>query len=120
MHHLDYDSKWEEGFAYARIPTPKTNFGCGGGVGIIRKEVWVNEKGEVVRHNRAFFLPHLFGLDNGRVLRFDNAHVVYERHYMGKATPTVFKDSPATAESFYREVGELRRSYEDQGFLRRI
>ena len=98
----------------------ENEFWLRGGVGIIREEVWVNEKGEVVRHNRAFFLPHLFGLDNGRVLRFDNAHVVYERHYMGKATPTVFKDYPATAESFYREVGELRRSYEDQGFLRRI
>jgi hypothetical protein len=51
--------------------------------------------------------------DNGRVLGFDNAHGVHERHYMGKVTPTVFKDYPATAERFYREVEQLRRSYED-------
>ena len=91
----------------------ENEFWCGGGVGIVREEVWVNAKGEVVRYNLAFLLPHLFAGDHGRVLGFDNAHGVHERHYMGKATPVVFKDYPATAERFYREVGELRRSYED-------
>jgi hypothetical protein len=104
----------------------ENEFWCGGGVGIVREEVWVNAKGDVVRYNLAFLakgdvvrynlaflLPHLFGRDHGRVLGFDNAHGVHERHYMGKAEPVVFKDYPATAERFYKEVSELRRSYED-------
>jgi hypothetical protein len=91
----------------------ENEFWCGGGVGIVREEVWVNAKGDVVRYNLAFLLPHLFGHDHGRVLGFDNAHGVHERHYMGKAEPVVFKDYPATAERFYREVSEFRRSYED-------
>ncbi len=91
----------------------ENEFWCGGGVGIVREEVWVDEKGDVVRYNLAFLLPHLFGGDHGRMLGFDNAHGVHERHYMGKATPTAFKGYPATAERFYTEVGELRRVYED-------
>ncbi len=80
---------------------------------MIREEVWVNPKDEVVRYNLAFLLPHLLGIDNGRVLGFDNAHGTHERHYMGKVTPAFFKDYVTTAELFYREVGEIRRSYED-------
>jgi hypothetical protein len=46
----------------------ETVFWCAGGVRILREEVWVNEKEEVVRYNLAFLLPHIFAADNGAFL----------------------------------------------------
>jgi hypothetical protein len=91
----------------------ETEFWCAGGVGIVREEVWVDENDLVVRYNLAFLMPHQLGADNGRVLGFDNAHGVHERHYMGDVRPVVFTHYAATAKRFYREVRALRRSYED-------
>ncbi len=76
------------------------------------EEVWVDEKDLVLRYNLAFLLPHRLGTDNGRVLGFDNAHGVHERHYMGDVRPVLFTDYAATAKRFYREVRALRRNYE--------
>ena len=98
----------------------ETRFWCAGGIGILREEVWVNENEEVVRYNLAFLMPHRFGVDNGRILGFDNAHGVHERHFMGEVTPILFEDYPTMAERFYREAGLLRRSYENKNFRRRI
>ena len=56
----------------------ENEFWCGGGVGIVREEVWVNEKDEVVQYNLAFLLPHLSRVDKGRVLGFDNAHGTHD------------------------------------------
>jgi hypothetical protein len=91
----------------------ETRFWCGGGIGILREEVWVDETDNVVRYNLAFLLPHWFRADNGRVLGFDNAHGEHERHFMGEATSVLFEDYPTTAEQFYREAEMLRRSYEN-------
>jgi hypothetical protein len=54
----------------------------------------------------------LFYRDNGRVLGFDNAHGVHERHYMGTVTEVEFVSFAQTSERFYREVEAIRRSYE--------
>jgi len=91
----------------------ETGFWCAGGVGVLREEVWVDAREEVVRYNLAFLLPHLFYRDNGRVLGYDNAHGVHERHFMGKVERTEFTHYSETADRFYREVGEIRRQYED-------
>lgn len=98
----------------------ETAFACGGGSGILREEVWVDAKAEIVRYNFAFLLPHLFYADNGRVLGFDNAHGFHERHFMGNAQVVELESYPDTANRFYREVEAIRRSYEGQGFQRRI
>lgn len=98
----------------------ETRFRCAGGIGILREEVWVNEKGEVVRYNLAFLLPHLFRADKGRILGFDNAHGIHERHCMGEVKSVQFRGYLATAKRFYREAEALRRSYENQGVPRRI
>ena len=90
----------------------ETRFRCAGGIGILREEVWVNEKGEVVRYNLALLLPHLFKADNGRVLGFDNAHGTHEHHHMGDVKPVKFSGYLATVKRFYREAEALRRSYE--------
>jgi hypothetical protein len=90
----------------------ETAFWCAGGSGILREEVWANERDEVVRYNLAFLLPHLFYRDNGRVLGFDNAHGTHERHFMGNVETVEFTSYQETAERFYREVSEIRRSNE--------
>jgi hypothetical protein len=91
----------------------ETRFRCAGGIGILREEVWVNEKDEVVQYNLAFLLPHLSRVDKGRVLGFDNAHGTHERHYMGEVRSIQFRGYLATAKRFYREAEAIRRSYED-------
>jgi hypothetical protein len=72
----------------------------------------VDANEEVVRYNLAFLLPHLFYRDNGRVLGYDNAHGVHERHFMGTVQEVEFKNYESTASRFYREVEAMRRSYE--------
>jgi hypothetical protein len=98
----------------------ETEFWCAGGVGLLREEVWVDDKGVVVRYNLAFLLPHCMGSDNGRILGFDNAHGVHERHFMGEVTLLEFEDYPAMARSFYREAESLRRSYENESVRGRV
>ena len=98
----------------------ETQFWCAGGIGILREEVWVDETDEVVRYNLAFLLPHCSGVDNGRMLSYDNAHGVRERHFMGKADIAEFEDYVMTARRFYREAEALRRSYENEDIRRRI
>jgi hypothetical protein len=94
----------------------ETRFRCGGGIGILREEVWVDSEGEVVRYNLALLLPHLFHADKGRVLGYNNAHGVHERHFMGSVAPARFRSYLATAQRFYREAADMRRRYEDQNF----
>jgi hypothetical protein len=95
----------------------ETRFRCAGGIGILREEVWVDGSGEVVRYNLAFLLPHLVSVDNGRVLGFDNAHGIHERHDLGEVTPVAYRGYPATAALFYREAEAIRRRYEDEYLL---
>lgn len=97
-----------------KITDYESDFRCAGGKGILREEVWVNAKEEVVRYNLAFLLPHLSGLDNGRILGFDNAHGVHERHFMRRVHPVEFNSYPITARRFYREVDALRRIYKEK------
>jgi len=98
----------------------ETRFRCSGGIGILREEVWVDTLGKVIRYNLAFLLPHRFPSDNGRILGFDNAHTIHERHFMGNATRVSFTHDPATARRFFREAESLRRTYEDQDLYRRL
>lgn len=91
----------------------ETAFDCAGGLGIVREEVWVDAKGGVVRYNLAFLLPHLFYADHGRVLGFDNAHGIHERHFMGNVETVHFEKYSHTAARFYKEVREMRRRYEN-------
>jgi hypothetical protein len=98
----------------------ETCFGCAGGIGILREEVWVNDKSEVIQYNLAFLMPHLYGIDNGRVLGYDNAHGIHERHFMGQVSHAEFNDYVTTADHFYREVETIRRSYENSVVRGRI
>ena len=106
-----------------KVTDYETRFQCAGGFGILREEVWVNEREEVVRYNLAFLLPHRFRRDHGRVLGFDNAHGVHERHWMGEVETVEtahFKGYAAIARRFFRDAEEIRRSYENDSVERRF
>ncbi len=92
----------------------ETSFRCAVGFGILREEVWVDAQDSVVFYNLAFLMPHLTGADNGRILGYDNAHGVHERHFMGEAREVEFDGFDETANRFYREVEALRRSHEEK------
>lgn len=60
------------------------------GNGILRREIWVDKAGKVVRYNLAYINPAIFQGDNGRVLGFDNAHGFHHRHYKGQVEAIEF------------------------------
>jgi hypothetical protein len=85
-----------------------TEVRCASGTGVIREEVWEDELGQVVKYNLAFIHP-LYTEDNGRVLGYDNAHGVNERHYKGKVQEITYAEYDALLERFLAKVRELRR-----------
>lgn len=60
------------------------------GNGILRREVWVDDKGIINRYNLAYINHQLFNGDSGRVIGFDNAHGYHHRHYYGKVEAVAF------------------------------
>ena len=93
----------------------ETRFRCAGGQGYIRIETWVDRSGHIVFYNLAFIVPHLFADDNGRILGFDNAHGVHERHYLGQVEPVPYINFQTASERFYHEVRAWRKHYDNTG-----
>jgi hypothetical protein len=60
------------------------------GNGLLRREVWVDRQGQVVRYNLAYINHALHSGDNGRVVGYDNAHGFHHRHYLGSVKDVVF------------------------------
>ena len=60
------------------------------GNGQLRREVWVDEHGKVVRYNLAFINHQLYQGDNGRVIGYDNQHGYHHRHYFGTVEAVTF------------------------------
>jgi len=60
------------------------------GNGLLRREVWVDEQGRVVRYNLAYINHAISQADNGRVVGYDNAHGYHHRHYMGVVESVAF------------------------------
>jgi len=79
------------------------------GNGILRREVWVDSKGKVVRYNLAYINHDIFQGDNGRVLGYDNAHGVHHRHYRGKVEAVEFQSFGNIEERFEAEWLTLSR-----------
>lgn len=44
------------------------------GNGQLRREIWVDSKGQVVRYNLAYINFEVHAKDNGRVVGYDNQH----------------------------------------------
>jgi hypothetical protein len=57
------------------------------GNGKLRREIWVDANGKVVRFNLAFINRGIHRGDNGRVLGYDSQHGVWHRHHLGEISP---------------------------------
>jgi len=77
------------------------------GNGELRREVWVDERGEVTRYNLAYINHNVFGGDNGRVLGYDNRHGHHHRHYQGNVEPFEFVSYEETEKLFEKEWLDL-------------
>ena len=84
------------------------------GGGVLRREIWVDGRGGVVRYNIAYINHALHAGDNGRVLGYDSAHGQHHRHERGKVTPVRFESFDQIEARFQREwnrlVKEVRRA----------
>jgi hypothetical protein len=56
------------------------------GNGKLRREIWVDADGKVVRFNLAYINRDIHRGDNGRVLGYDSQHGVWHRHHLGEVT----------------------------------
>ena len=79
------------------------------GNGVLRREVWVNKQGEVVRYNLAYINHEISQADNGRVVGYDNAHGQHHRHYMGKVNAIEFESFTAIEARFEQDWIKFRR-----------
>ena len=73
----------------------------------MKEEVWQTEYGEVVRYSLAYINHRICGVDNGRVLGYDNSHEYHHRHFMGTVEPVEFDNYQALHDRFEAEVIEL-------------
>ena len=82
---------------------------CAAGTGILREEVWQDDQGEVVQYNLAF-INHVFcGVDNGRVLGYDDGHGFHHRHCKGSVTSFTYQSYDALLDRFLAAVADLRK-----------
>jgi hypothetical protein len=72
------------------------------GNGLLRREVWTDAAGHVVRYNLAYINHEQAHGDNGRVVGYDNHHGYHHRHHLGKVSAvefTSFEDIEALFEA---------------------
>ena len=67
---------------------------------MLKEEVWESADGEVVRYSLAYMNPNICGLDNGRVLGYDNSHDHHHRHFMGRQESFAFAGYESLATRF--------------------
>ena len=78
------------------------------GNGHLRREVWVDDTGKVVRYNLAYINQNDFRADNGRMLGYDNAHGHHHRHYLGKIEAIEFTSYGDIEGLFEKDFIEIR------------
>lgn len=82
--------------------------------GAILKVEIVRRGEEVVRYSLAYINPRISGVDNGRVLGYDNSHGHHHRHSMGQISSVKFSSYEALLERFLEEIVELWRHEDEQ------
>lgn len=95
--------------ALRKVVDDEAEVRCASGPGMIREEVWEDERGVVVRYNLAFINHFMTSADNGRVLGYDASHGYHHRHFMGAVEPFHFVSYDATVARFEDEVRALRK-----------
>jgi hypothetical protein len=66
-----------------------------------------------MRYSLAYLNPPICGVDNGRVLGYDNAHDYHHRHLMGQVEQVVFTTYEHLNRRFLRELKELWRQEDE-------
>lgn len=77
------------------------------GDGQIRREVWTDQDGKVVRYNLAYINHAVHSGDNGRVVGYDNNHGAHHRHLMGEMKSVVFSSMEEIEERFCQDWNNL-------------
>lgn len=80
---------------------------------VLNEEVWY-EGQQVVKYSLAYVNPRVCGVDNGRVLGYDNGHDYHHRHFMGKVEEIEFEGYEALLNRFQQEVRELWRIEDEE------
>ena len=80
----------------------------------LKEEAWEAEDGQVVSYSLAFINHRICGVDNGRVLGYDNSHQHRHRHFMGAVEPVEFANYETLSRRFHAEVYDLRRRKDEQ------
>ena len=75
----------------------------------MRREIWVDRRGRVVRYSLAYINPLIHAGDNGRVLGYDSAHGRHHRHYKGEVTTVSFESFVQIEARFQREWKQLAK-----------
>jgi hypothetical protein len=83
------------------------------GNGILRREIWIDENGTIVRYNLAYINHNMFQGDNGRLVGYDNAHQFHHRHYLGKVEPAEFTSFDDIEQKFEADWTFLRSANEN-------
>ena len=81
---------------------------------MLKTEVWQTEDGEVVKYSLAYINAAICGVDNGRVLGYDNGHGHHHRHFMGAQEAFEFTGYEAVVRRFDTEVRELWRKEDEE------
>ncbi len=76
---------------------------------MLRREIWVDHMGRVVRYNLAYINHLLYARDNGRVLGFDSAHGCHHRHFKGEVVSVPFTSFESIEARFQQEWQRLVR-----------
>jgi CHASE1-domain containing sensor protein len=79
------------------------------GGGLLRREIWVDGQGRVIRYNLAYINPLIHAGDNGRVLGYDSAHGQHHRHYRGSVTAVRLDNFEQIEERFQKEWSALAK-----------
>lgn len=81
---------------------------------MLKEEVWQNDSGHVVKYSLAYFNPRRCGVDNGRVLGYDNSHGRHHRHFMGDVEPVEFDSYAALSARFQEEVQGIWKKEDEE------
>jgi hypothetical protein len=82
------------------------------GNGTLRREIWVDGRGRVVRYNLAYINPLIYPGDNGRALGYDLAHGRHHRHLRGRTSAVALGSFGEIEARFQREWSKLARGAE--------
>ena len=81
------------------------------GGGVLRREIWVDRRGHVVRYNFAYINHLIFAGDNGRVVGYDSGHGYHHRHYKGKVASVKFESLDQIEALFQGEWMRLAKEF---------